>query len=59
MTLEFATKEAQRRTEVLGTDHFVYESLHSLGDYMVLARQLTNGQSPVYSIFADGSELES
>jgi hypothetical protein len=59
MTLEFATKEAQRRTEALGTDHYVYESLQEVDEYIVTARQFSNGQAPVYTSFNDGSELES
>ncbi len=38
MTLEFAMKEAKRRTDVLGTTHAVIQSLLYPGDYMVLAR---------------------
>ena len=59
MTLEFAINEAKRRTEVMGTDHYVYESLFEDDEYMVLARMLSNGQSPEFIAFNDDSELES
>jgi len=55
MTLEFAQHEAQRRTEILETDHHVYQSLINNEDdgreYFITARLLSNGQTPIYSIF--------
>jgi hypothetical protein len=58
MTLEFAQKEARRRTAVLGTAHFVYPTLEH-GEFIVTARMLGNGFAPVYSCDPDGSEMES
>lgn len=41
MTLEFARKEAKRRTDVLGTPHFIYYSEgHGLDGYFITARVL-------------------
>lgn len=39
MTLEFAIKEAQRRTKVLKTNHFVYAMPYG-DEYIVTAREL-------------------
>lgn len=58
MTLEFAMKEALRRTETLGTDHHVYPT-YVTDEYIVTNRLLSNGFAPVQTYFADGSELES
>jgi hypothetical protein len=58
MTLEFAVKEAKRRTEVLGTEHHVIISSWEDREFLVVSR-VPKGHSPVYSIFPDGSELES
>lgn len=35
MTLEFANKEAQRRTDILKTVHYVIHSVGYPGEYMV------------------------
>ena len=41
MTLEFAIKEAKRRTDVLGTPHFIYHSEDDGPDgYFITARVL-------------------
>jgi hypothetical protein len=59
MTLEFAQQEAQRRSKELNRDHYVYQTIGCGPDeYIVTARTLS-GYSPVYTIFTDGSELES
>lgn len=49
MELEFAKKEALRRTEVLGTTHYVYPTL--TGEYIVTGRELSNGFEPVQTYF--------
>jgi hypothetical protein len=59
MTLEFAKKEAERRTRELGTDHYVYQTIHCAADEYIVTGRTLKGYTPVHTFFADGSELES
>ena len=57
MTREFAETEAKRRSKELGKDHYVYQLGANPDEFIVTGRVLV-GFSPVYTIFKDGSELE-
>lgn len=47
MTLEFAKKEAERRTNELGTTHYVIQMLMSPDGYIVTT-SVPRGHSPLY-----------
>jgi hypothetical protein len=59
MTLEFAKKEAERRTEALGTDHYVYQTIGCGPDEYIVTGRTLKGYEPIHTVFTDGSVLES